>query len=259
MGALNWGDIFFDIEANRMATELYGEAVARIVKDPETAAALVPDPPVRLQAPDHRPGLLRDVQPRERDSGRSAQGSDRRGAPDRASTPSANSRPRRDHLRHRLRRHDRRVHPHEGARPRRHARSASSGPRRGRCRTSASPSPGSPICSPSRDRGAPRRQRISSPPWSSTSSGSGTASAYLREHGYRTIDALPEAQREWIEHATSLVAPTVLVHPSCNSWYNGANVPGKKRMYMGYTAGIPEYRRRCDEIADAGLHGFTLA
>ena len=40
MGALNWGDIFFDIEANRMAARLYGEAVARIVKDPETAASL---------------------------------------------------------------------------------------------------------------------------------------------------------------------------------------------------------------------------
>src|ERR1700742_4440768 len=42
LGALNWGDVFFDIEANRMAARLYGEAVARIVKDPDTAAALVP-------------------------------------------------------------------------------------------------------------------------------------------------------------------------------------------------------------------------
>ena len=70
---------------------------------------------------------------------------------------------------------------------------------------------------------------------------------------------MPDAQREWIEHTTSLVAPTVLVHPTCNSWYNGGNVPGKKRMYMGYTAGIPEYRRRCDEIAAAGYTGFKLA
>lgn len=60
---------------------------------------------------------------------------------------------------------------------------------------------------------------------------------YLRAHGHRTIEALPAAQTEWIEHTTALVAPTVLVHPSCNSWYNGGNVPGKKRMYMGYTAG----------------------
>src|SRR6202012_499009 len=51
MGALNWGDIFFDIEANRMAATLYGEAVARIVKDPETAASLVPDHPFACKRP----------------------------------------------------------------------------------------------------------------------------------------------------------------------------------------------------------------
>jgi hypothetical protein len=87
----------------------------------------------------------------------------------------------------------------------------------------------------------------------------GDCIAYLRDNGYRTIEALPDAQREWIEHTTALVEPTVLVDPSCNSWYNGGNVPGKKRMYMGYTAGIPEYRRRCDEIADADYAGFKLA
>ena len=51
MGALNWGDIFFDIEASQMATELYGEAVARIVKDPETAASLVPTHPFGCKRP----------------------------------------------------------------------------------------------------------------------------------------------------------------------------------------------------------------
>ena len=82
---------------------------------------------------------------------------------------------------------------------------------------------------------------------------------YEQPDGFRTIEALPEAQQEWVDQATALVAATVLVHPSCSSWYNGGNVPGKKRMYMGYTAGIPEYRRRCDEIADAGYAGFKLA
>jgi cation diffusion facilitator CzcD-associated flavoprotein CzcO len=51
LGALNWGDVFFDIEANRMAATLYGEAVARIVKDPETAASLVPDYPFACKRP----------------------------------------------------------------------------------------------------------------------------------------------------------------------------------------------------------------
>jgi cation diffusion facilitator CzcD-associated flavoprotein CzcO len=87
----------------------------------------------------------------------------------------------------------------------------------------------------------------------------GDCIAQLRARGIRTIDALATAQQEWIEHATALVAPTVLVHPSCNSWYNGGNVPGKKRMYMGYTGGIPEYRRRCDEVAAGGYTGFKLS
>ena len=51
MGALNWGDIFFDIDANRMATELYGEAIARIVNDPQTAASLVPTHPFACKRP----------------------------------------------------------------------------------------------------------------------------------------------------------------------------------------------------------------
>ena len=88
MGALDWGDIFFDIEANRMATALYGEAIARIVKDPETAAALVPTHPFALQAPDHRPGLLRDVQPRQRHPRRPAQRTRSRGDSRRESRPS---------------------------------------------------------------------------------------------------------------------------------------------------------------------------
>ena len=80
MGALNWGDVFFDIEANRDGRR---SCTARrspaSCTDPATAASLVPEPSVRLQAPDHRPGLLRDVQPRQRHPGRPAQGPDPRG------------------------------------------------------------------------------------------------------------------------------------------------------------------------------------
>ena len=51
MGALSWGDIFFDIESSRMAAKLYGEAVARIVTDPGTAAALTPTHPFGCKRP----------------------------------------------------------------------------------------------------------------------------------------------------------------------------------------------------------------
>jgi len=49
--ALNWGDVFLDIDANRMATQLYGEAIARIVEDPRTAASLVPTHPFACKRP----------------------------------------------------------------------------------------------------------------------------------------------------------------------------------------------------------------
>ena len=51
IGALSWGDVFFDIEANQMAAKLYGEAVARIVTDPETAASLTPSHPFGCKRP----------------------------------------------------------------------------------------------------------------------------------------------------------------------------------------------------------------
>ncbi|GFM18013.1 cyclohexanone monooxygenase [Mycobacterium sp. PO1] len=51
MGALNWGDLFFDIEANQMAAELYGQAIARIVDDPQTARALTPSHPFACKRP----------------------------------------------------------------------------------------------------------------------------------------------------------------------------------------------------------------
>ncbi len=51
MGALSWGDVFFDIEANQMAAKLYGEAVARIVENPATAAALTPTHPFGCKRP----------------------------------------------------------------------------------------------------------------------------------------------------------------------------------------------------------------
>lgn len=51
MGALNWGDVFFDIDANRTATELYGRAVAGIVTDSETVAPLVPTHPFACKRP----------------------------------------------------------------------------------------------------------------------------------------------------------------------------------------------------------------
>jgi len=258
MGALNWGDIFFDIEANRMAARLYGEAIVRIVKDPETAASLVPDHPFACKRPiidqgyyetfnrdnvtlvDLRKGSIREVTP----AGiRTEQGSYELDVIVYATGFDA--------MTGALSRID--IRGRDGLSLGEFW--ANEGPLSylglavaGFPNLFTIQGPGSP--SAATNFVAALEQHVE---WISD------CIVYLRANGIRTIEALPTAQQEWIDHATSLVAATVLVHPSCNSWYNGGNVPGKKRMYMGYTGGIPEYRRRCDEIAAAGYTGFKLA
>lgn len=258
MGALNWGDLFFDIEANRMAAELYGEAIARIVENPDTAKALTPSHPFACKRPiidqgyyetynrdnvslvDLRTDPIVSVRPagietqsgvHELDAIVYATGFDAMtGALSRIDIRGRNG----ASLRH--------FWAEEG--PLSYLGLAVAGfPNLFTIQGPGSPSAASNFV-------AALEQNVE---WI------GVCIDHLRRHHYRTIEALPEAQHEWIEQATALVAPTVLVHPSCNSWYNGGNVPGKKRMYMGYTAGIPEYRRRCDEIAAGGYTGFKLA
>ena len=257
IGALSWGDVFFDIEANRMAAKLYGEAVARIVRDPQTAASLTPTHPFGCKRPIIDQGYYETY---NRDNVTLV---DLRKAPIVEITPTGI---RTEHGHHDL---DVIVYATgfdamTGALTRIDVRGrddmslgdfwAAEGPYTylgiavaGFPNLFIVQAPGSP--SAATNFVAALEQHVE---WI------GDCITYLRENGYRSIEALPDAQREWIEHTSELVAPTVLVDPSCNSWYNGGNVPGKKRMYMGYTAGIPEYRRRCDEIAEAGYTGFKL-
>ncbi|OBF60953.1 cyclohexanone monooxygenase [Mycobacterium sp. 852002-50816_SCH5313054-b] len=257
MGALNWGDVFFDIDANRMAAKLYGEAVARIVEDPDTAAALVPEHPFACKRPIIDCGYYQTF---NRDNVTLV---DLRKSPIREVTATGIRTEREsydldaivyatgfDAMTGALSRIDVRG---------RDAMSlaefwATEGPLSylgvavaGFPNLFMIQGPGSP--SATTNFVAALEQHVE---WI------GDCITYLRGNGIRTIEALASAQQEWIDHATALVAPTVLVHPSCNSWYNGGNVPGKKRMYMGYTGGIPEYRRRCDEIAAGGYTGFKL-
>ena len=257
MGALDWGDIFFDIEANRMATTLYGEAIARIVNYPATAAALVPSHPFACKRPIIDQGYYETY---NRDN---VDLVDLRKGPITAVTPTGIQTEQGfyeldvivyatgfDAMPGALTRID--VRGRDGLLLRDYW--ANEGPMSylglgvaGFPNLLTIQGPGSP--SAASNFVAALEQHVE---WI------GDCLTYLRSNGHRTIEALPSAQQEWIEHVTSIVAATVLVHPSCNSWYNGGNVPGKKRMYMGYSGGIPEYRRRCDEIAAGGYTGFKL-
>jgi len=59
-----------------------------------------------------------------------------------------------------------------------------------------------------------------------------------------------------VDHVNEAAFKTL--YPEANSWYMGANIPGKPRVFMPYIGGVNVYRRECQEIADAGYRGFQL-
>ena len=79
---------------------------------------------------------------------------------------------------------------------------------------------------------------------------------HLRATGARRIEAEPGPQEKWVAHVNEVAAGTL--YPRANSWYTGANIPGKTRVFMPYAGGLPGYRQRCDEIAAAGYPGFRI-
>ncbi|WP_420749756.1 flavin-containing monooxygenase [Rhodococcus sp. O3] len=82
------------------------------------------------------------------------------------------------------------------------------------------------------------------------------AIAHLRERGLDTIEPTLEAEDTWVEHCAELAAATLM--PNTDSWYMGANIPGKPRVCMVYLGGAPTYRARCAEVVERGYEGFDL-
>ena len=78
----------------------------------------------------------------------------------------------------------------------------------------------------------------------------------LRERGVTRIEAEPEAQDQWVAHVNEVAHRTLF--PQANSWYVGANIPGKPRVFMPYAGGVVPYRRKCEEVATNGYEGFQL-
>ena len=70
------------------------------------------------------------------------------------------------------------------------------------------------------------------------------------------IEASRTAEDDWVLHVNEVAYKTL--YPSANSWYMGANIPGKPRVFMPYIGGVGKYRETCDEIAAQGYTGFQL-
>ena len=80
--------------------------------------------------------------------------------------------------------------------------------------------------------------------------------AYLRDHGFETIEPTPTAEAGWVQHVNDCA--DITLYPTANSWYMGANVPGKPRVFLPYIGGVDVYRAACDEVVERGHLGFEL-
>jgi cation diffusion facilitator CzcD-associated flavoprotein CzcO len=82
--------------------------------------------------------------------------------------------------------------------------------------------------------------------------------ATMQREGRSMIEATPDAQDAWAAHVNDIISQTLF--PTANSWYMGANIPGKPRVFLPYLGpeGVGGYRKHCDEVAAKGYEGFAL-
>ncbi|MCA8926772.1 MAG: NAD(P)/FAD-dependent oxidoreductase [Alphaproteobacteria bacterium] len=79
---------------------------------------------------------------------------------------------------------------------------------------------------------------------------------HMRDAGLDLIEPEAEAEDEWVDHVQVVAHKTLF--PQANSWYMGANIPGKPRLFMPYIAGVGVYRRICEAAVAEGYKGFRF-
>jgi cation diffusion facilitator CzcD-associated flavoprotein CzcO len=258
VGAMFWSDVSYDMEAAEMARQLYGEAIARTVKDPTTAAALVPSYPFGCKRPIIDEGYY------------DAFNRDNVSLVDLTKTPIERITPTgiqtsAEHIELDLLFYATGFDGLTGALSRMDIRGRGGASLRD---IWTNDGPGAYLGL--LVSGFPNLFIVGGPGGPGALANVAAALEvqidwiadcidHVRESGNRAVEPDPVVQSEWVDHMNSLVEGTVVLHPSCNSWWNGANVPGKKRMFMSYAAGLPEYRRRCEEAATTGYQGFVFA
>ncbi len=79
----------------------------------------------------------------------------------------------------------------------------------------------------------------------------------MARRGRHRVEAERSVQDAWVERVNSLAAGTLLMEG--NSWYMGANVPGKPQVFMPFAGGVGAYRRICEEVVEDGYRGLVFA
>ena len=80
---------------------------------------------------------------------------------------------------------------------------------------------------------------------------------HLNACGLDTIEPTETAEKGWTQHVNDCA--DITLYPAADSWYMGANVPGKARAFLPYCAGVDFYRAGCDEVVARGYLGFSLS
>ena len=80
---------------------------------------------------------------------------------------------------------------------------------------------------------------------------------YMRLNGFTRFNVEQGVEDAWVLHNNDIADSTL--YPLANSWYVGANVPGKPRVFMPYVGGFDRYKRACDELAQNGYPGLQLS
>jgi phytoene dehydrogenase-like protein len=83
-----------------------------------------------------------------------------------------------------------------------------------------------------------------------------TSLRYDEPRGLDRIEASAEAEESWVRHVNELADATL--YPRAQSWYVGANIPGKPRVFMPYVGGCGNYRRECEQLVESRYEGFVL-
>ena len=81
--------------------------------------------------------------------------------------------------------------------------------------------------------------------------------AHMATQGHQRVEAQSEAESGWVAHVNEVASATLF--PRAGSWYMGANIPGKPRVFMPYAAGVGPYREVCEQVAADGYRGFAFA
>jgi cation diffusion facilitator CzcD-associated flavoprotein CzcO len=81
--------------------------------------------------------------------------------------------------------------------------------------------------------------------------------AHMQSAGQRFIEPAEWAEREWVAHTNEVAGESL--YSEADSWYRGANVPGKPRTFTPYAGGVEVYQDYCAQVAESGYEGFELA